>query len=110
MKEQMDQQRAVPMAGAQPLPPAAPTGGGAPQAPAYAGGGFADPSTRPNEPITTGVNIGPGAGSEALPQGVQPVQPGAGTGQMTQLLQRLSATDTTGILGQLYQAAQARGA
>ena len=29
-----------------------------------------DPTTRPNEPITAGVDFGPGPGSEALPQGL----------------------------------------
>ena len=29
-----------------------------------------DPTTRPNEPITAGVDFGPGPGSEALPKGL----------------------------------------
>ena len=49
-----------------------------PSAPAepYAGinmpkiGTLFDPTTRPNEPITAGVDFGPGPGSEALPQGL----------------------------------------
>ena len=39
---------------------------GAPVTPLYA------PSERPNEPVTTGVNIGPGAGAEALGMMNQP--------------------------------------
>ena len=33
-------------------------------------GGLFDPSTRPNEPMTAGVDAGPGPGSEALPKGI----------------------------------------
>lgn len=79
------------------------------QAPAPSGVPFGAPTQRPDEPITTGVDIGPGAGSSIMgfPQAPNPAQ---GTGQMTALLANLSASDTTGILGQLYQAAQARGA
>lgn len=115
MKAQQDAQRVAPMAGATPMPPAAPTGApqGAPadgaQMPQYTGGPFTGPSTRPGEPVTHGAPIGPGAGTEALNLPAVP-QPSAGTGQMTQMLQRLSATDTTGIIGQLMQAAQARNA
>lgn len=110
--QQLQAQSVAPMAGQTPLPsPAAPQpqgGAGAHQMPQFNGPSLSDPTQRPNEPITTGSAIGPGAGPEALT--FQPVTPGQGTGQMTQLLQRLSATDTTGILGQLMQAAQAHGA
>ena len=112
MKQQLNDQRTAPMAGATPLPPAAPVptpGGGAVQAPAFSGSGFAAPSTRPDEPVTQGADAGPGAGPEAMSFASAP-DPGKGTGQMTALLQRLSATDTTGILGKLMQAAQDRGA
>ena len=46
-----------------------------PEGPAYGGmnfpqlGTLMDPSTLPEEPITAGVDFGPGPGSEALPQG-----------------------------------------
>lgn len=111
VKQQLDSERAAPMAGQTPLPSApSPDGGGAGPGgpPPYSGGAFNAPTNRPNEPVTAGAAIGPGPGPEAL--NFQPVQPGAGTGQMTQLLQKLSPTDTTGILGQLMQQAQARGA
>jgi hypothetical protein len=47
----------------------------APEGPAYGGmnfpqlGTLMDPSTRPEEPITAGVDFGPGPGSEVLGQG-----------------------------------------
>ena len=69
---------------------------------------FDAPTQRPNEPITTGVDIGPGAGSEVL--GL-PASPATGSnGSMTTLLRTLSSTDATGVLAQLYQAAAARNA
>lgn len=47
----------------------------APEGPAYGGmnfpqlGTLMDPTARPEEPITAGVDFGPGPGSEVLPQG-----------------------------------------
>ena len=108
---QLNQQRIAPMAGTAPLPPAAtPASGQAapPQMPAYQGTALDAPSSRPNEPVTAGVDIGPGPGAGAL--SFQPEQPGKGTGAMTSLLQKYAATDTTGILAQLLSAAQQRGA
>lgn len=60
-------QRAVPMAGATPLPAPA-----AAPAPPAAGGGASPPdlyrpTELPNEPVTHGLPTGPGAGPEALP-------------------------------------------
>lgn len=75
-------------------------GGGAPGASPVP---FDAPTQRPNEPITHGVDIGPGAGPEVL--GFQP-QP---TGYLTNMLQQMSASDTTGTLGKLYLIAQQRG-
>lgn len=109
---QMNAQRIAPMGGAAPMPQAAtPSSGdqGASQMPAYHGLPFNRDSERPDEPTTTGVDIGPGAGSEALSLPTPP-SPAAGAGHMTALLGRLSSTDTTGILGSLMQAAQARNA
>ena len=114
MTQQLNDQRTAPMAGATPLPPAAPvpTGQGAPaQGPAFSGSGFADPSTRPNEPVTQGADAGPGAGPEAMsfapPTGAAGMGPT--TGAMTRMLQGLAATDSTGVLAALLQNAQARG-
>ena len=114
--QQMNDQRTQPMGAAKPLPPMpnVPAGGQPgtpPQNQPYSGGEFAAPSGRPNEPVTAGVPIGPGAGPEALRLGAvnnSPVAPA--TGQMTQLLSSLMGTDTTGVMAQLLQQAQARGA
>jgi len=110
--QQMADQRIAPMAGATPMPPAAPVGqgGGAAQAPAYSGNDFAAPSTRPNEPVTHGADAGPGAGPEAMsfpPPAATTMAPT--TGAMTRMLQGLAATDSTGVLAALLQNAQARG-
>lgn len=72
-------------------------------APAYSGGDFGGPSTRPHEPVTAGVPIGPGAGPS-----ISPVVP-AVTGQLTQMLQTLAQGDMTGVLASLYQAANQYG-
>jgi len=112
MKQQLNDQRIAPMAGATPLPPTPISGGGAaqaPQSPAFSGSGFAAPSTRPDEPVTQGADAGPGAGPEAM-SFASPTDPAKGTGAMTALLQRVSAIDTTGILGRLMQSAQNVGA
>lgn len=109
----LNQQRVQPMAGTTPTPNApvqaqqsVPPGTSA-QLPQFAGVGLDSPSQRPNEPITSGVNIGPGANSVNLPTAPNPAQ---GTGSMTALLQKYASTDTTGIMGQLMMAAAARGA
>lgn len=113
--QQMNEQRIAPMAGQEPLPTPAPVSAPAPDTSAppaaspYSGGAFNAPSTRPNEPVTTGVPIGPGPGPEVLNT---PTQQGAmrGNGAMTQLLTRYASTDTTGVLAQLLQAAQSKNA
>lgn len=60
------------------------------------------PSGRPGEPITTGVDIGPGAGSSVL--GVAPVAP-----KTSDSLAKLLPFDNTGEIAILYQQALARG-
>lgn len=109
-KQQLDAQRQSPMGAAEPLPGAAnvPAGGDAPPPtmPTFSGVGLTDPSQRPNEPITHGVNIGPGAGSEIL----NLPNPAQGTGQMTALLQRYAVNDSSGIVAQLLAKAAARNA
>jgi hypothetical protein len=69
---------------------------------------FDRPTERPDEPITQGVDIGPGDGSDILPQQhqVPTVQPGP----MTTMLSTLSSQDVTGILADLYAAAKAMNA
>ena len=60
------------------------------------------PSARPGEPITTGIDIGPGAGSSVL--GVAPVAP-----KTSDSLAKLLPFDNTGEIAILYQQALARG-
>lgn len=116
-KQQALQQQTAPMGSATPLPtPPPPAAGPAsqpvPTAPPYAGGGIADPTAQPDQPVTHGVNLGPGAGADALHLGpygptdsVAPAQ-----GDMTKLLTSLSGSDTTGVLATLLQQAAAHNA
>jgi hypothetical protein len=106
MTQQMNDQRTAPMGGKPSLPnvPATPPPPPGHQMPAYSGGDFGAPTSRPNEPVTAGVPIGPGPGPSAMPNvGARP------TGAMTQMLTNLSATDATGVIASLLQAAQQRG-
>ena len=108
VKQELNAQRIAPMGAATPLPPVPQgTPPQAPQMPQYSGPDFGAPSQRPDEPVTTGADAGPGPGSEVL-QAPQ-MQPAQGTGAMTDLLTRMSATDASGVLGQLLLAAQAHG-
>jgi hypothetical protein len=60
------------------------------------------PSTRPDEPITTGITRGPGAGPEILGMNV-PQQ------KLSDALAKMLPFDTTGEVAILYQEALARG-
>ena len=60
------------------------------------------PSARPGEPVTTGIDIGPGAGSSVL--GVTPIAP-----KTSDSLAKLLPFDTNGEIAILYQQALARG-
>ena len=62
------------------------------------------PTQRPMEPITNGIDMGPGAGSEALM-----MTQGAASGKLSDTLAKLLPYDTTGEIGVLYQQAQSRG-
>jgi hypothetical protein len=62
------------------------------------------PTERPMEPITHGIDMGPGAGSEALM-----LTQGAASGKLSDTLAKLLPYDTTGEIGVLYQQAQSRG-
>ena len=64
--------------------------------------GLFEPSQRPDEPITTGIDIGPGAGSEVL--GV-----GRTTEKLSDTLAKLLPYDTTGEITILYEQAASRG-
>jgi hypothetical protein len=60
------------------------------------------PTERPNEPITTGIDLGAGAGSNALGMNPNP-------GKLSDTLAALLPFDTTGEISVLYQNAVARG-
>lgn len=64
----MDIQQSAPMAQAPALTPDTSSASGAPIAPMA---GFADPTQRPSEPLTTGNPLGPGPGPEVLPNANQ---------------------------------------
>lgn len=61
------------------------------------------PSQRPEEPITTGIALGPGAGPEVL--GARP----ASTEKLSDILAKMLPYDDTGEVDILYQRALARG-
>jgi hypothetical protein len=64
--------------------------------------GLFDPSQRPEEAITTGVDIGAGAGSNAL-------MLSKSTEKLSDTLAKLLPFDTTGEITILYQQAASRG-
>lgn len=107
-KALLQQEATAPMpqdsAPATPSIPAAPQGVG--PAP-YTGPGLTDPSQRPDEPITHGVDIGAGGGPEVMPAAALP--PNQPDGYITNLLNSLSPTDSTGLVAQLLLSAQSRG-
>jgi len=79
--------------------PQVPAGGGA-----ASGIGLYDATQRPNEPVTHGVDVGPGAGSEALMMKSQFAQE-----KLSNTLAQMLPYDQTGEIGILYQQALARG-
>lgn len=64
--------------------------------------GLYEPTQRPGEPITTGIDMGPGAGSNILAMGKQMTK-------TSDTLAKMLPYDTTGEIGILYQQALARG-
>ena len=62
------------------------------------------PSERPDEPITNGIDIGPGAGSEALMMQSQFAQR-----KLSDILAEMIPFDNTGEVAILYQDALSRG-
>ena len=62
------------------------------------------PSQRPDEPITAGIAMGPGAGPEAL--GINQIRPAQ---KQSVLLEKMLPFDTTGEIAILYQQALAQG-
>lgn len=63
------------------------------------------PSGRPNEPVTTGIDMGPGAGSEVLPSTVQYPNPYS----LSAALQPLMQHDSNGDIAFLYRLAVKNG-
>lgn len=64
--------------------------------------GLYDPTQRPDSPITTGIDMGAGAGSSALM--MQPV-----TEKLSDVLAKMIPYDQTGEIAILYQRAASRG-
>ena len=62
------------------------------------------PTERPMEPITSGIDISGGVGSDALM-----MKQGAASTKLSDTLAKLLPYDTTGEIGVLYQQAQSRG-
>jgi hypothetical protein len=70
--------------------------------PAPSGIGLFEPTQRPDEPITQGVNIGPGAGSEVLAMRKS-------SEKLSDVLVKMLPYDTDGSVAILYQEALSRG-
>ena len=81
--------------------PAAEVRAAATQAPVT---GLFDPTQRPDSPITTGIDMGPGAGSNALMMKSNFAQT-----KLSDTLAEMLPYDQTGEIGILYQQALARG-
>ena len=64
--------------------------------------GLFDPTSRPNEPITNGIDMGPGAGASSLMMKKNTVK-------LSDSLVQLLPFDTTGEIAVLYQEALAQG-
>jgi hypothetical protein len=62
------------------------------------------PTQRPTEPITSGIDAGPGAGSNALM-----MQSQFANRKMSDILAQMIPYDTTGEIQYLYQNALSRG-
>jgi hypothetical protein len=66
--------------------------------------GLFDPTQRPEEPITAGIDMGAGPGSDALAMKSQFAQE-----KLSNTLAKMLPYDQTGEIGILYQQALARG-
>ncbi len=62
------------------------------------------PSARPDEPITTGIDLGPGAGAEAMMYSQM-----QGKETLSQVLAQMLPYDTNGEIAALYEQAVSRG-
>jgi hypothetical protein len=114
-KSYVEQEKSAPLAkdgGGPPSDLLSASQGGPPaggQQPPGAGGQLAPltpllaPTTRPHEPVTSGVSIGPGPGPEAA--GLAPAQPAS----LTSALRPYLTADTTGILASVARHLAERG-
>lgn len=66
---------------------------------------FGDPTARPDEPVTHGADLGPGADSSILQT---PIAAPAG-GMVSRTIAKAAASDTSGVLQQLLLIAQQKG-
>jgi hypothetical protein len=66
------------------------------------GVGLFEPTQRPGEEVTTGVDVGPGAGSNVLTMGKS-------VEKLSDTLAKMLPYDTDGSIAILYQDALARG-
>lgn len=66
--------------------------------------GLYDPTTRPDEPVTAGIDMGAGAGASALAMQSKFAQV-----KLSDTLAQMLPYDTTGEIGILYQRALSRG-
>lgn len=64
--------------------------------------GLYDPSSRPGEPVTSGIDMGAGVGSNALMMAKS-------TEKTSDILEKMLPFDTDGTIAILYQQAVARG-
>lgn len=102
------QQSSAAMNTATPIPtPSQSSIAGAAEA-AAPGPDFARGSDMPAQPITNGVNTGPGMGATALTLPTVGLD-AAPSGEVTNTLRSLSARDTTGVLAALLDSASIRG-
>ena len=76
--------------------------GGRPENPMKAVTPLFAPTERPNEPITSGINMGEGPGADALGVRVQQAK-------LSDTLEKMLPFDTTGEIAILYQQALAKG-
>jgi hypothetical protein len=99
-----DQEHAAPLSQSPSVPTAMPDQGGGGQ-PELAG--MTDPTTRPGEPVTAGVDIGEGPGSSALARPYGTVS--ESYGPLSTLLAGIAGSDATGAIASLLMEAQRRG-
>lgn len=97
------QEHAAPLSQSPSVPTAMPGGAGA--QPDLVG--LTDPTTRPGEPVTSGVDIGEGPGSSALARPYGTVS--QSYGPLSTLLAGIAGSDATGAIASLLMEAQRRG-